>query len=68
MTKKIYDALITETYTDRKTGEDRTKFHNVGTVFENEREGWTMKVHDGLSVSGRVVILPRKEKAERAEG
>ena len=31
-------------------------------MFENKGEGWTMKIHDGLSVSGRLVILPRKAK------
>lgn len=62
MSKKPYDALIAEDYEHK--GEKRTKFHQVGVMFENEREGWTLNIHPGISVSGRVVIMPRKEKPE----
>jgi hypothetical protein len=64
MTNKPMDLLIAEEFEYK--GEQRTKFHNVGTVFENEREGFTVKIHPGLSVSGRLVILPRKEKRDDA--
>jgi len=60
MTTKPYDALIVEEY--EHNGQKRTKFHNVGTMFENEREGWTLKVHPGMAISGRIVIIPRKER------
>ena len=60
MSKKIYDALIAEDYEHK--GEKRTKFYNVGVMFENDREGWTLTIPAGVSISGRVVILPRKEK------
>lgn len=62
MSKKPYDVLIAEEYEHK--GEKRTKFYNVGVMFENDREGWTLNIPEGISISGRVVILPRKEKAQ----
>ena len=34
--KKKFDAVYTEKYTDRTTGEERKKYTNVGAVFERD--------------------------------
>lgn len=61
MSKKPYDALVVEEY--QHQGETKKKYYQVGVMFENEREGWTLSIPPGVSVSGRVLILPRKDKA-----
>ena len=61
MTKQTYDLLIAEDY--EQNGEKRTKFHNVGTAWQlDNREGMSVQIHAGMSVTGRAVILPRKAK------
>lgn len=52
-----WDALITENYTHN--GEDKTKFHRVGVAFQNSKQGFDVIFFEGISVSGRVTILPR---------
>jgi len=57
------DAFIVETYTDKGTGEEKKKYHQVGTVFAHRTgEGQTLVVTPGLSVSGEIVIFPRKPR------
>jgi len=62
MSKKPYDLLVPEKY--KHGGEERTKFHNVGVMFENENGGFSLSIPDGISISGRVLALPRKEKSD----
>ncbi|WP_230169690.1 hypothetical protein [Roseomonas sp. CECT 9278] len=57
--KKPYDVLIVEEY-----GEGKTKFYNVGVAFERDEGGMSVLIPPGISVSGRLTIMARKEKAE----
>lgn len=65
MSKKPYDALLVEEYEHK--GEKRQKFYQCGVMFENDREGWTLTIPPGMSISGRVVILPRKDKTHNTD-
>ena len=59
----IYDALIAEEYTDKKTGEEKARFHRVGTLFPaKDGDGFNLEIPPGLSLSGRVLCRPRKDK------
>lgn len=60
---KIFDILISREYTD-KNGEVKTQYYQAGVAFENKAGGMNLEIPDGLSISGRAVILPRKERAE----
>ena len=62
----IFNVIVPEEYTD-KNGEVKKLYHRVGTAFEIESGGMSVVIPEGLSVSGRFVILPRKEnEAEEA--
>ncbi|MEO1476766.1 MAG: hypothetical protein AAFS13_10335 [Pseudomonadota bacterium] len=61
----IYNLLIPEERADKDTGETRTFWHKVGTVFPHRKgDGFNVIIPDGISVSGRVMILPRSEKGD----
>ena len=67
MTKQTYDLVIAEEY--EQNGAKRTKFHNVGTAWPLDgKDGMSVQIHAGLSVSGRAVILPRKAKDGQEAG
>jgi len=42
--KFLKDAVYSEKYTDRKTGEERTKYTNVGALFEREDGSMCVKI------------------------
>lgn len=58
----IYNILIPEEYTDKQSGEVKTYWNRVGTMFENKGEGFTLRIPEGVSITGRVVVLPRGAK------
>lgn len=66
MSKKPFDICVIETY--EHGGEERTSFHRVGVAFENDKGGFSGQTFPGVAVTGRFVILPRREKAEGGEG
>jgi len=39
-------------------------FVEVGAAWDIETGGMSIELHEGIAVSGRFVILPRKDKAE----
>lgn len=58
-----YDLLIVEDY--EQGGETRSKFHNVGTAWPLDgKDGMSVQIHPGVSVTGRLIILPRRPKSE----
>lgn len=62
----VYNLLIPESYEDQN-GEEKTQWHRVGKAFpKKEGDGFDLVIPAGVSLSGRVVMLPRKEK-EQAE-
>lgn len=60
---KIYDVLSVETYTDGN-GEEKSRFHRVGTAFENKNGGQTLLIPPGISLTGKIVTKERSEKPE----
>ena len=57
----IHDLLIANRY-KAKDGTEKTRFTNVGVAFANEKTGYSLVIHDGIALSGRVLMLPRKDK------
>ena len=57
--KKAYDVLVVEEY-----GEGKAKFYNVGVAFERDEGGMSVIIPEGISVTGRLTIMPRKDKPE----
>ena len=64
MAKKPYDILKVREYTSKKTGEVRNNYTRVGVAFEIESGGMSIEIEEGISITGRAVILPRKDRAE----
>lgn len=66
MTKPTHDILLAENYTDGQ-GEEKSYFTNIGSAWVKETGTISCEMRDGLAVSGRFVILPKKDKA-KSEG
>lgn len=62
MAKKTYNVLKPREYTDGN-GEVRKHFIEVGAAWDIDSGGMSIELHEGIAVSGRFVILPRKDKA-----
>jgi len=63
MSKKTYNVLKPREYTN-SNGEVKKAFVEVGAAWDIETGGMSIELHEGIAVSGRFVILPRKDKAE----
>lgn len=47
-------------------GEEKSNWTKVGAAFPHESgNGFNIQINDGLSVSGKLVILPPKEKEKK---
>lgn len=63
---KIYDLCKKDTY--QKDGEDKTFWIKVGTLFVKDFEGKesiSVKIPDGISVSGWLSAFPQRAKNEQ---
>lgn len=60
--KKPYDVVLVEEYGD--AADRKAKFYNVGVAFERDEGGMSVIIPEGISVTGRLSILPRKDKPE----
>ncbi|MEO1187607.1 MAG: hypothetical protein AAFW60_00935 [Pseudomonadota bacterium] len=59
----IYNLIIPEERTDKSSGEVKTFWHRVGTAFpHNNGNGFNLVIPEGMSVSGRVLMLERTAK------
>lgn len=65
MARKTYNVLKPREYTD-SNGEVKKHYTEIGAAWEIDSGGMSIELHEGLAVSGRFVILPRKER--NAEG
>lgn len=64
---KFYNVLLVEERTDKATGEVKPFYHRVGTMFAHKKgEGFNMVVPEGMSLSGRLLIMPRGEREDAA--
>ena len=58
----IYNILVANDYTNGE-GEKKTEWIRVGTAFENKQNGFNCELPPGIGLTGRFVILPRKDRA-----
>ena len=66
MTKKTYNVLKPREY-KTSNGEVKKHFVEVGAAWEIDTGGMSVDIHEGIAISGRFVILPRKDKSDDAE-
>jgi len=59
---EFYNVFKVEKY--EKGGQTESNWIRIGAAFPNNSGGFSVRIADGLSVSGDVVILPRKEEPE----
>lgn len=57
-----HDVLLAENYTI-SNGEEKAYFTNIGSAWAKDSGAISVELRPGLSVSGRFVILPKKEGA-----
>lgn len=63
----LFDVLKPSSYYDPKTRQERSRLVRIGTAFPTkDEEGVVFDLPDGVSISGRVIIMPRK-KGDMAE-
>jgi len=55
---KKYDVIIFESFTYK--GKARNKPHKVGTALSSVKGGLVMFIPPGISITGRVLIVPEK--------
>ena len=59
----IFNLIIPEEYTDKKSGEIKTLWHRVGRAFPHESgQGFTLRIPEGVSITGKVLMLERNAK------
>jgi hypothetical protein len=59
---KPFNIVVPREYTNGN-GELKTEWIRAGVAFHNKQGGFTCEVPDGLALTGKFVILPRKEQA-----
>ncbi len=64
MSKTPYNLLHVREY--EKDGEKKKVYTRVGVAFEIEG-GFSLQVDEGLALTGRALILPRKEREQADE-
>jgi hypothetical protein len=61
-----HDVLIFREFANQE-GEIQTRSTVVGVAFTNSRGGFNIEIHDGLAITGRAVILPRKPRSSAGD-
>ena len=62
---QVYDLLISEEY--MSNGQKKTAFHKVGAAFDAKNgSGFNCETLPGVSLTGRFMVRPRKERAAAA--
>jgi hypothetical protein len=64
--KPTHDILLAENY-KTANGEEKAYFTNIGSAWHKDTGTMSCEVREGLAISGRFVIMPKREKAD-AEG
>ena len=60
----LYNLLIPEENKNKETGEVKTFWHKVGSAFPHRSgKGFNLVIPEGVSISGRVMMLERDQKA-----
>lgn len=60
---KPYNILVAREYTN-SNGEVKTDWVRCGVAFPNKQDGFNCELAPGLGLTGKFVILPRKDRAE----
>ena len=61
---EYFNVLKTENFLDSNE-QEQTQFIKVGVAFPHSSDrGLTLKITDGISVTGDLVILPPKQKTD----
>lgn len=60
---KPHNVLVAREYTNAN-GEVKTEWMRVGVAFANSSGGFNCELAEGIGLTGRFVILPRKDRAE----
>ena len=59
----IFNLYVTEKYTAKDTGEEKTGFYRFGSAFPHkDGKGFNLVIPDGVALSGRVMVRERKSK------
>lgn len=62
---KTYDILSVEEYTDKQSGEVKSRFTRVGVAFDNkDGNGQSLIIPAGISLSGRITTKLRTSKED----
>lgn len=61
MAKQTYNVLKPREYTN-SNGEVKKHFIEVGAAWDIDSGGMSIELHEGIAVTGRFIILPRKER------
>ena len=59
--RPTHDILLAEDY-EAADGEAKSSFTNIGGAWQKDTGTMSCQLRDGLAVSGRFVIVPRREK------
>lgn len=59
-----HDVLLAENY--EKDGQQKSYFTNIGSAWQSEKGAISVQMRDGLSVSGRFIILPKGQGEDSA--
>lgn len=62
MSKPTHDIVLAENY-EAADGEEKAAFTRVGSAWAKESGTISCQLREGLAVTGRFVILPKKDKA-----
>lgn len=63
--KPTHDILLAENYTN-SNGEEKAYFTNIGSAWLKDSGTITCETRPGLSVTGRFVIMPKKDDDQSA--
>ena len=61
---EMQDFVITDTWIDKKTGEEVSQIRKIGVSFKMEGGGWRHKLYRNIAVSGEAMSLPQRKKAK----
>ncbi len=65
----LFNIYITEDYSDKTTGEDKTNFTKVGTGFPHQDgKGMNIVIPEGIALSGRLLVRERKANEDKPDG
>lgn len=60
---KPHNILVAREYTNGN-GEVKTEWLRLGVAFPNKQGGFNCELPEGVGLTGKFVILPRKDRAD----